>query len=58
MKANKTKLVHVILIIYKDTCPSITLNCLRISQIAEAKYIGLHVDRRVNWKKHIFIKRK
>jgi len=58
MKANKTKSVHITLTTYKDTCPSITLNCLRIPQIAEAKYVGLHVDRRVNWKKHIFIKRK
>jgi hypothetical protein len=28
------------------------------SQAEEAKYLGLHLDRRLNWKKYILTKRK
>jgi len=39
-------------------CLSLILNDLRIPQAKDAKYLGLHLDRKLNWKKHIFIKRK
>jgi len=42
----------------KKTCPSVTLNASKIPQTEDAKYLGLHLDRRLNWKKHVFIKRK
>jgi len=35
-----------------------TLNGLRILQAEDARYLGLHLDRRLNWRKHIFTKRK
>jgi len=28
------------------------------AQVEDAKYFGLHLDRRLNWKKHIFTKRE
>jgi len=37
---------------------SVTLNGLKIPQAEDAKYLGLQLDRRVNWRKHIFTKRK
>jgi len=33
-----------------------TLNGLRILQAEDTKYLELHLDRRLNWKKHIFRK--
>jgi len=40
--------------IHKETClsNSVTLNGLRISQAEDAKYLGLHLDRKLDWKKH------
>jgi len=29
---------------------------LKIPQAEDAKYLGLHLDRRLNWRKHIFTK--
>jgi len=40
---------------HRETCPSIILNNLKIPQ---AKYLRLHLDRRLNWRKHIFTKKK
>jgi len=42
----------------RETCSLVTLNGQRISQADEAKYLGIHLDHRLNWKKHIFTKRK
>jgi len=35
-----------------------TSNGQRIPQTDEAKYLGIHLNCRLNWKKHIFTKRK
>jgi len=35
-----------------------TLNRLRIPQAEDAKYLRLHLDRRLNWRKDIFFERK
>jgi len=40
------------------TCPLVISNELKIPQTEEAKYLGLHLDRRLNRRKHIFIERK
>jgi hypothetical protein len=39
-------------------CLSVTLNGQRIPLAEDAKYLGLHLDRGLNWRKHISIKRK
>jgi len=36
----------------------LTLNGLKIPQAEDAKYLELHLDRRLNWRKHIFTERK
>jgi len=38
--------------------PAVTLNGLKIPQAEDAKYLGLYLDRRLNWRKHTFTKRK
>ena len=35
-----------------------SLNSIEIPQATEAKYLGMHLDRRLTWKSHIFKKRK
>jgi len=55
IKANRTKSVQVTFTTRRETCPLVTLNGQRILQADEAKYLGIHLDRRLNWKKtHIY----
>jgi hypothetical protein len=39
---------------HRERCPSVTLNGQSIPQAEDAKYLGLHLDRRLNWRKHIY----
>jgi len=39
----------------RETCPAVILNGLKIPQVKDAKYLGLHLGRRLNWRKHIHI---
>jgi hypothetical protein len=41
----------------KETCPLVIFNDHQLPQADEAKYLGLHLDRRLNWQKHIWLKR-
>lgn len=58
MKANEKKSTHVTFTLKRDTCPPITLNNEMIPQADEAKYLGIHLDRRLTWRKHIEAKKK
>lgn len=58
IKANESKSVQVTFTTKRGTCPSVVLNNTNIPQANEAKYLGIHLDRRLTWKSHIFIKRK
>ena len=40
------------------TCPSVKLNNEHLPQADEVKYLGIHLDRRLTWRKHITTKRK
>jgi len=48
MKANRTKSIHVIFIIHEETRPLVTLNDFKILQTEDAKYLGLHLDCKLN----------
>uniref|UniRef100_A0A1B6F9K4 RNA-directed DNA polymerase n=2 Tax=Cuerna arida TaxID=1464854 RepID=A0A1B6F9K4_9HEMI len=39
------------------TCPPITLNNVPLPQVDEVKYLGIHFDRRLIWRSHIWKKR-
>lgn len=58
IKTNETKSIHVTFTLNKETCPPVILNDKEIPQDNCAKYLGIHLDRRLTWKKHIFTKRK
>jgi len=42
----------------RKTCPPVILNGVSIPQAENTRYLGLHLDRRLNWRRHIFTKRK
>jgi len=58
IRVNEAKSVRVIFITRRETCPPVILNGLRIPQAEDARYLRLHLDGRLNWRKHIFTKRK
>jgi hypothetical protein len=57
IKANETKSIYVMLTMKKETCPPVIFNDHQLPQADEAKYLGLHLDRRLTWQKHIWLKR-
>lgn len=58
MKANEAKSMHVTFALRRETCPPVKINNCQLPQVEDAKYLGIHLDRRLTWKKHIFTKRK
>jgi len=42
----------------KKTCPPVQLNNKQLTQTEEVKNLGIHLDRKRNWRKHISAKRK
>jgi hypothetical protein len=58
MKANETKSTHVTFTTRRATCPPVHINEVQLPQSDDVKYLGLHLDRRLSWHKHVFIKRK
>lgn len=58
IKANETKSTHITFTTHTETCPKVYQNETQIPQANDAKYLGIHLDRRLTWKKHIFSKRK
>jgi hypothetical protein len=58
LKVNETKSSHTTFTLRKDNCPAITINQTVLPKVESVKYLGLHFDRRLNWKVHITKKRK
>jgi hypothetical protein len=58
MKANESKSIHVTFTTRRETCPPVHVNYVQLHQEEDVKYLGLHLDRRLTWHKHIFAKRK
>ena len=58
MKVNKTKSFHVTFTLKMSVCPSVQLNNKHLAQPDDVKYLGIHLDRKLTWRKHITTKRK
>jgi hypothetical protein len=50
--------IHVTFTTRRETCPPVHINSVQLPQEEDVKYLGLHLDRRLTWHKHIFAKRK
>jgi len=53
IKVNESKCAHVTFTLRQDTCPPLQINNKVIPQCSDTKYLGMHLDRRLTWKKHI-----
>ncbi|GBP64842.1 RNA-directed DNA polymerase from mobile element jockey [Eumeta japonica] len=53
IRVNQGKSVHVTFTLRRETCPSIKLHNEEIPQAEDAKYLGMHLDRKLTWRKHI-----
>jgi hypothetical protein len=58
MKAMESKSIHVTFTIRRDNCPPVDINSVQLPQEEGIKNLGLHLDRRLTWQKHIFAKQK
>lgn len=58
IKVNEGKSVHVTFTNRKGNCPPVNMNNKPLVQAESAKYLGMHLDRRLNWKAHIMNKNK
>lgn len=58
IRANENKSKHITFTNRRETCPQVTLNSKVIPQADSVKYLGMHIDRRLNWRTHIWSKRK
>jgi len=53
IRVNGAKSVQVTFITRRKTCAPIILKGVNIPQAESARYLGLHLDRRLNWRRHI-----
>lgn len=58
IKVNETKSTYVTYTLKRSECPALYLNNIEIPRANEARYLGLHLDSKLTWKKHIVKKRK
>jgi hypothetical protein len=57
IKVNESKSSHIMFNLRKGHCPSFNINQTIIPQTEVVKYLGLHLECRLNWRKHIATKR-
>jgi metal-sulfur cluster biosynthetic enzyme len=58
MKVNETKSVQITFTLKKNTCPPVQLNNKQLTQHDEVKYLGIHLDWKLTWRKHMSTERK
>jgi hypothetical protein len=56
IKINESKSTYITFTLRNDPSPPIYLNNVEISPAATVKYLGLHLDNKLNWKDHIIKK--
>ena len=53
IKVNEQKCKHVTFSLRPENCPSISLNNVEIPHSNDVVYLGVHLDRRLTWRRHI-----
>ena len=54
IKINEEKSKHVTFSLRRGNCPQLIFNQTNIPQADAVKYLGLHLDRRLTWNRHIY----
>jgi hypothetical protein len=55
---NQTKSMQIRFTLCNQTCVTVQMGNVDLPQKKEVRYLGLHLDRRLTWAKHIKTKRK
>ncbi|CAK1547668.1 unnamed protein product [Leptosia nina] len=58
IRASPAKSLHVTFTLNRGDCTSVTLDGATLTHHTTAKYLGMHLDRRLTWRDHIKAKKK
>jgi len=58
IKINAAKSVQITFTLRKGQCPPVYMNDTKLPVGNSTKYLGMHLDHKLNWKEHIVKKRK
>jgi hypothetical protein len=58
IKISQSKSTHITFTLRNQTCPTVQMDSVDLPQKNEVKYLGMHLNRRLTWTKHIKTKRK
>jgi hypothetical protein len=58
IEINQSKSKHITFTLRNQTSPTVQVGSVDLPQKHEVKYLGIHLDRRLTWAKHIKTKRK
>jgi hypothetical protein len=58
IRINQTKSSQITFTTKRTHCPPVTINNSQIPIQTEAKYLGLYLDQKLTWQKHIKTKRQ
>jgi hypothetical protein len=57
-ETKSSKSTHVTFTTRRATCPEVHIYNEQLPQAEDVKCLGLHLDKRLTWHKHIFAQRK
>lgn len=57
IRVQEQKCVQVTFTLNKNSCPPVLFNGVAIPNANEVRYLGVHLDRRLTWRRHIEAKR-
>jgi hypothetical protein len=57
MKINQNKSTHITFTLRNQTCPTVEMGSVDLSQKNKLKYLGMNLYKRLTWAKHIETKR-